>query len=201
MVAIVIVTPKQIERLQKKIADIKRTLSAEKRKFGGIHDGHGLRYLPTKYFIQLGDFSSGLTYLKWFMRQFPDDAGFPDFLFEWTIILFKTGKLKEAEKKAFQTFCRNTYLFDKFFDRPITPIEKWEGSNLEVPSFTAYFDYSIRQTELADFSDWLDKYISSEVFVQRSSKVIDINKRLKHEHDTEIRHYLVIQLDQLKQYS
>jgi hypothetical protein len=112
-------TPKQTERLKKKITDIKRTLANKKRKFGSYDDSRGLRYLPPKFFIQLQDFQSGLTYTKWFQENFPDDIGFPEFLLEWTIVLFKTGKLKNAEKKVFQTFCSNTYLFDKFFDRQI----------------------------------------------------------------------------------
>ena len=194
-------TPKQIERLKKKIADIKRILAAEKRKFGCYDDGRGLRYLPTKYYIQLGDYSGGLTYTKWFDKNFPDDSGFPDFLFEWTIILFKTGKTKEAEKKAFQTFCRNTYLFDRFFGRTFTPVDKWEGSNLEVPGFTEYLDYSSNQPELADFSKWLDTFISTQDFINRSTKYIDIYKRLKIEHDSETRRYLIRQASQLAQFT
>src|SRR6266542_3206172 len=82
-------TPRQTERIKKKVADIKRTLANEKKKLGGYDDSRGLRYLPTKFFIQLQDFQSGLTYTKWFQNNFLDDIGFPDFLFEWTIILFK----------------------------------------------------------------------------------------------------------------
>ncbi len=81
-------TPKQTERLRKKITAIRRTLAAEKRKFGCYDDGRGLRYLPTKYYIQLADYKGGLTYTRWFQKNFPDDCGFPDFLFEWTILLF-----------------------------------------------------------------------------------------------------------------
>lgn len=194
-------TPKQIERLKKKIADIKRTLAAEKRKFGCYDDSRGLRYLPTKYFIQLADYSGGLTYTRWFDKNFPDDCGFPDFLFEWTIILFKTGKIKEAEKKAFQTFCGNTYLFDKYFGRTIIPVDKWEGSNLAAPAFTGYIEYSSKQTELGDFSEWLHTFISTQDFVNRSNKYIDIQTRLKTEHDVETRHYLVEAASQLRQLS
>src|SRR5699024_10525078 len=100
-------TPKQAERLQKKISDIRRALAAEKRKFGAYDDSRGLRYLPTRYYMQLGDYRGGLTYLRWFSKNFPDDGGFPDFLFEWTVILFKSGRLKEAAQKAFETFCAN----------------------------------------------------------------------------------------------
>jgi len=192
-------TPKQIERLQKKITDIKRTLAAEKRKFGCYNDGRGLRYLPTTYFIQLADYSSGLTYTKWFDKNFPDDGGFPGFLFEWTIILFKTGKTKEAERKAFQTFCSNTYLFDKFFGRQIIPIDKWEGSNFEIPAFTKYLDYSTEQKEFADFSKWLDTLLATPDFINRTNKFIDIQKLLKTEDDEETRHYLVKAAGQLEQ--
>jgi hypothetical protein len=193
------VTPKQIERLRAKISNIRRTLAAEKRKFGAYDDSRGLRYLPTKYFIHLGDYKGGLTYLKWFSKNFPDDSGFPDFLFEWTIILFKCGKQEEAAKKAFETFCANTYLFDKFFGRPIIPIDKWEGSNLAVAGFTDYLDYSSGQPELADFSEWLDNLIATEDFKNRCDKYVDIHKRLKTENDHETRHYLIMQARQLEE--
>lgn len=190
-------TPKQIERLQKKIADIKRTLAAEKRKYGCYDDSHGIRYIPTRYFIELGDYSGGLKYLKWFAKNFPDDSGFPDFLFEWTIILFKNGLLKEAEKKAFKTFCSNTYLFDKYFCRSIIPVIKWEGSNLEAPSYVEYLIYTSADLELKDFTEWLGKLIITDAFVKLSNKYVEINIRLKTEDDREMRHYLGMQASQL----
>ncbi len=155
--------------------------------------------MPTRYFIQLADYSGGLTYLKWFDKNFPDDSGFPEFLFEWTIILFKTGKTREAEKKAFQTFCSNPYWFDKFFSRPIKPVDMWHSSNLTTSDYTEALDYSSKQADLADFSDWLDKFISTENFVNRGNKYIDIYRRLKTETDKEMRHYLVRQAFQLEQ--
>ena len=103
-----------------------------------------------------------------------------------------------AGQKAFQTYCANTYLFDKFFGRSIVPIDKWEGSNLEAASFTDYFNYSTKQKELEDFANWLSSFISSERFIELSDKYIEINKRLKTETDRETRHYLVLQESQLK---
>ncbi|MFA6469260.1 MAG: hypothetical protein WCW35_10195 [Bacteroidota bacterium] len=190
-------TPKQIARLQKKISDIKWTLADEKRKYGCYDDSRGIRYVPPRYFIQLGDYSGGLKYLNWFAKNFPDDSGFPDFLFEWTIILYKTGKLREAEKKAFKTFCANTYLFDKFYGKPIKPIIKWEGSNLEEPSFAEHLQHNCNQHELKDFSEWLNKVVTSDKFITSSKKIIEINKRLKKEEDRETRHYLIMHSRQL----
>ena len=172
-------TSKQIERIQNRIAAVKRQLAAEKRKFGGYDDSRGARYLPTRYFIQLGDYAGGLRYIKWFNRNFPDDGGFPEFLFECTIILFKTDRLKKATAMAWETFRSNTYWFDHFFSRVITPVDKWEGSNTSRAEYTECLEYSSRQPELEDFSQWLAAFTSSENFVLCGMKFIEIQKRLK----------------------
>jgi hypothetical protein len=193
-------TEKQIERVKTKIKKIKAALAADKKRWGGFYDdSRGLRYAPPRLYIQIADFSGGLRYMNWFQKNFPDDSCYPDFLFEWTIILFKTGRLKEAEKKAFQTFCHNTYLFDKFFNKEIIPIDKFESSNLEVAEFIkSSFDYIHSQDNLTDFSEWLNNFIKTEKFVQQSNKLIEINKRLKNEKDSETRWYLIEQADQLE---
>jgi hypothetical protein len=193
------VTPKQTERIKKKITDIKRALASEKRKYGDYDDSRGLRYIPNSLYIKLGDYSGGLTYTNWFQKNFPDDSGFPDFLFEWTIILYKCGKIKEAEKKAFETFCSNTYLFAKFFGSRIVPLDKYENSNIDIPSYCDYLEYSSEQLELKDFSDWLSKYLTAEKFITLSTKFIEIYRRLKTEHDPETRGYLIQQARKLEE--
>jgi len=193
-------TPKQEERVKNKIKKIRAALAADKKLWGGFHhDGQGLRYTPPRFYIQLSDFSGGLRYLNWFNKNFPDDSGYPDFLFEWAVILFKTGRLREAEKMAFKAFTRNTYLFDKFFDRTINKIDKWEGSNLETLEFASeHFHYSHHQDILSDFAEWLDNYTQTEKFIVSSNKYLEILKRLKNEHDLETRSYLVKQAYQLE---
>lgn len=186
-------TPKQIERAKKKISDIKRILASERRKFGCYDDSRGLRYLPTKYFIQLGDYSGGLRYLNWFTKNFPEDSCFPDFLFEWTIILFKAGKTKEAAQKAFNTFCANPYWFDKFFGKHVVPFDIWHFSNLTRPEFTEALTYSYKQANLSDFAIWLESLISGQDFKERSSQYINIYKQLKTETDKENRRFLLKQ--------
>lgn len=187
-------TPKQTERLKLKIANIKKALSDEKRKFGGYGDSRGLRYLPTRYFVQLADYTGGLKYTKWFSRNFADDVGFPDFLFEWTIILYKSGQIQQAGQKAFQTFCSNIYVLDKFLERPILPINKWEGSNLENESFLEYFLYNHQQPGLEDFAGWLQSFLSTADFTQAASRFVELSKALDKEDDIEKRSYLVDQI-------
>ena len=193
-------TPKQIQRLEKKIADIKRALAAEKRKFGGYDDSRGLRYLPTRYFLQLGDYKGGLAYTRWFAKTFPDDIGFPDFLFEWTVLLFKADKLDQARAKAWQTFCSNTYILDKFMGLSIQQIPKYEWSNLAQVGFTDPFPYTHQQADLQDFSQWLVELVSTDLFKTRKDRYMAIQQRLATEDDQETRRYLLKESHQLEEW-
>lgn len=193
-------TPKQEERLRKKITKIKAALAADRKRCGGFYDdSRGLRYLPPGIYLQLGDYTGGLRYLNWFKKNFPDDSGFPDFLFEWAVILFKRGRLKEAERMVFKAFTTNTYLFDKFFGKPVTPIDKWEWSNLAGPDFAInYFDYSHTQENLKDVADWADSLFRNEKFAGICAKYIDIYKILKCEDDPEVRRALMEHAEKLE---
>jgi hypothetical protein len=191
-------TEKQKLRLRIKIDTIKRALSAEKRTYGCYDDSRGLRYLPLEYYVKLQDYDGGLLYSRWFDRNFPDDCGFPIFLFEWTIILFKTSKFKAAERKAFQTFCSNTYLFDKFFGLTSTTQLKLENSNWERSTLTDQLIYANNQPDHTDFANWLREFIATEKFANLSTKFIAIQKCLQTESDLKMRSYLVNQSAQLE---
>ena len=184
-------TEKQIDRVRIRIKRIRGVLAAEKRRFGGYDDSRGLRYEPPSLYIHIGDYPGGLAYLRWFQKNFADDTGFADFLFEWTLILYMNNKLREAERKAFETFCSNTYILDKFFGKPVVAVCKCESSSLEKQEFTEYLKYSSTQPELADFADWLSELIISEKFKKAGAKFIDVQKRLYTEDDAETRGYLV----------
>ena len=172
-------TPKQVERIQKKISDIKRRLAAEKQKFGCYDDSRGLRYVPPRYFIQLDDYLGAQKYLKWFDKNFPDDGGFPEFLFERAIIAFKIGKIQDAERYIFETFRSNPYWIDKFLGNPIIPIDMWHGSNIQMPEYTDLLFYASNQPEWKEFTTWLTTFIATEAFILQSSKYMEVPKLKK----------------------
>ena len=183
-------TPKQIERCQKKIKDIRKALYDEKRMYGGYHDGRGLRYATLELYIKIKDYKGGLTYLRWFNKNFPDDIGMPDFLFEWTIILYKNGKIKEAESKAINTYFEAPFLFDKFFERPLEL-----NQNMKMDDFTFY---SKNLDELADFANWLGEFEKSTIFQDAISNLTRLNKMFEIEKDKEKREYLNQAISKLK---
>jgi len=185
-------TPKQEERIRNKIARIRKELAADKKRWGGFYDdSRGLRYLPPELFIKLRDYKGGLRYLRWFGRTFSDDIGYPIFLFEWTIILFKTGNLKEAERKALETFLGNSYLFDKFLRKELIIVEKHESSNWESADLAEELTYSTGNPELVVFGEWLENFQAGEKFKKFASELLEIDKKLATEPTGKTRSELV----------
>jgi len=194
-------TPKQRERLENKIKKIKAALRADKKYWGGeYHDGQGLRYMPPRFYLKLQDYSGGLRYMNWFHKNFPDDACYPDFLFEWTVILFKTKKTKQAEIKAFETYRRNTYLFDTFLGRKITKFHGSHSSNLDTYQFAQeFFTYKSDQPELADFTAWLTALLDTPKFKALCEDYFEIQQQLAGEREYKARVLLLRKAERLKQ--
>lgn len=185
-------TDKQKERVRNKIAKIRKELAADKKRWGGFHDdSRGLRYMPPELFVKLRDYKGGLRYLRWFDRTFPDDIGFPLFLFEWTLILFKTGNLKEAEVKAYQTFHANSYFLHKFLGIDVKALFEIESSYRNSPELADNMIYSKDDPEFAEFSVWLDSLLKSDKFNKFAKELTDIDKKLETEPVGEKRSALV----------
>ena len=175
-------TPKQEERIKKKILKIKKGLAADKRFWGGYyHDGSGLRYLQPELFLKLKDYKGAARYFRWFEKNFPNDVGHPVFLFEWTITLFKIGKIKKAEKKTLETFFSNTYLFDKFLEKEMLHFDKWEGCGWEQEDLTNYFSYTKHQEDIKDFVEWVSDFLRTKKFYNIANEFIDISIKLNTE--------------------
>ena len=174
-------TEKQKQRLKDKIEKIKRVLTSEKRKLGCFDDSRGLRYMPTGLYVKLGDFDGGLKYLKWFDKNFPDDSGFPEFLFESTIILFKTNDLDKAGEKALKAYFSNTFIFDKYFQREPKSIDKKTSSNTQQLDWLKDFQLTHDMDDLLEFSNWLDKFTKTEKFIKTVDEFNAINKELETE--------------------
>jgi hypothetical protein len=174
-------TEKQRKRLKDKIEKIKRTLTAEKRRLGCFDDSRGLRYVPTELYVKLGDFKEGLKYLKWFDKNFPDDSGFPEFLFESTIILFKTDNIEKAEEKALKAYFSNTFLLDKYFLREPESLDRMTNSNTQELDWLKDFHWTHDQDDLLEFSDWLNNFTNSEKFKRTVDEFNEIKKELETE--------------------
>jgi hypothetical protein len=173
-----IMTEKQIEKTKNQIATIRKILADEKRKYGDYDDSRGLRYAPPQYFIKLNDFKGAMTYYRWFQKNFSDDIGAPMFLFEWCITLFKNGKLLEAENKAIEMFAANTYLIDKFLDRPFHTFDMIDNADWHREQIKSHLPYQKEQDNLKSFAQWLSVFVESTRYKQITTEFLDIEVAL-----------------------
>jgi hypothetical protein len=185
-------------KLQKKIADIKSGLEKEISRYGRIRDKRELRYLPTEFYLRMEEYSAALNYMKWYLKNFPNDKAFPEFLLEWAIIHFKNGNMKEAKYKIFETWCANNYIFDKYFGKDIIPLEKLEKSHKESADYAKLIHHSAGSKKLADFDQWLKGFISSENFINLCKQFTDIRRRLLTEKNPDVRNELTAKEKNLK---
>jgi hypothetical protein len=191
-------TEKQQDRLRQKIKKIKSELAADKKRWGGYYDdSRGLRYLPLEYYITLKDYSGGKRYLTWFDKNFPDDSGFPIFLFECTLILFYSKKLKEARRKLFETFASNTCLIEKFLGDKIVEMTNYSCSNWGGFEVLEHFNYTSADEDLYEFTKWLIETCNSELFQSAANEHIDLQLQLSEESDYESRVDLIDKISAL----
>ncbi|HEY1869488.1 MAG TPA: hypothetical protein VGG71_00450 [Chitinophagaceae bacterium] len=113
-------TEKQIEWIKGKIKAIRNTVAAEKRKFGCYDDSRGIRYLPLQYYLQLHDFTGGLTYTRCSIKIFRMMVAFLNFYLSGRSFFLKTGRLRRRRKKR---------------SRHFVPIPIFSTNSLGGPSF------------------------------------------------------------------
>ena len=192
-------TDKQIERVKNKIRKLKQALADDKKQWGGVyHDGTGIRYVIPEQYIKIKDYKGGLRYLRWFDKNFPDDIGYPIFLFENTFILFKRDKVKEAEKKACKTFFSNTYLFDIFLEKEPLYFDKSENHAWEFEELAKHLPYKKDDLEFVEFAAWIQNVLNSREFLDQANEFIQIEQQLKNEPVGKKRTQLVERLSKIK---
>lgn len=158
-------TPKQKERVLNKIKKIRAEISAEKRMYGGYIDGRGLRYIPFELYLKICDYKGGLTYLKWFSKNFSDDS-MSEIALMAAIIYFKNDKLKDAEKQIVEICSFEPYVIDIFMDRPITSTQK---IYYDIDKLKEFFSTLKKHDDLTDFQAWLVQTEATEEFQEKVS--------------------------------
>ena len=174
-------TEKQIERIKKKIRSCRAQLSAEKRKYGAYDDSRRIRYIIPELYLKLEDYQGCLRYFKWFQKEFIDDCGFPDFLLQWTFVMFQNKKYDLAEKKLYETFFSNTYLIPLLIGDDIGKIENPETISTERIEFAKEVIAESSKIITEDFKSWLKEISKAELFAQRIRDFIGLQKLIEEE--------------------
>lgn len=183
-------TPSERQELENEIERIIASIETEVQLLDGYNDELREVYLPIKYYIQMADYKAGLNYLRWYQKIVHGDVGAPDFLFECSVILYMNGKFKEAKRKALEAYFNNTYIFDRFFERLLTPVDKLESWDSEKPEYLNDFKYSATQPQLAEFTKWLTEFERSAKYQSISKRFIAALVWMKYEKDRKVLDYL-----------
>ncbi len=192
-------TDNQKEKIKLKIEKYKKALADDKKFWHGYyHDGQGIRYVLPAYYIQLEDYKGGLRYFNWFDKNFPDDSCYANFYFEWAFVLYKSGKLPDAEKKLHLTYFSNIYLIDKFLEKDFTHLDANKKSSWEFQNIMENFEYNKNNEAFIEFSNWVEMQMQAGHFLTKAKRLNEINNQLETEDVGKLRTALVNELYKLK---
>jgi hypothetical protein len=177
-------TEKQIERVRTKITRVKHELAADKKRWGGYYDDSaGLRYVAPCLYLKIRDFKGAMNYFRWFSKNFPDDCCYGVFLLEWSLTLFKLGKVEDARQKVTDAYFSDTRVLNKFLGRQVTMVDETINSFERDWSEKQVLGYSAKENDWADFAVWLETLLTSEPFLSLSKEYLEIQDQLKTESD------------------
>ena len=192
-------TPAQITRIQTRIINLRKILAAERARFGGYDDSAGRRYTILNLYISIGDYKGAANYLRWFFKNFPDDAGFPFFWVEACMTYFYNKKLDQARSMAFNAFMANPSIWELFFTGTVTEVEGIEpSSNWEGLELALQLPYRANQDQYVDFGSWLQDCLVEPKMQELIQIYFDLNLKLSNTPVGPLRTSLVEQLYGLK---
>ena len=192
-------TPAQITRIQTKIIKLRKVLAAERARFGGYDDSAGWRYTILNLYFSIADYKGAANYLRWFFKNFPDDAGFPFFLVEACMTYFYNKKLDQARSMAFNAFMANPSIWELFFTGTVTEVEGIEpSSNWEGLELALQLPYRANQDQYVDFGSWLQDCLVEPKMQELIQIYFDLNLKLSNTPVGPLRTSLVEQLYGLK---
>ncbi len=192
-------TPAQIIRIQTKILKLRKILAAERARFGGYDDSGGRRYTILSLYVSIADYKGAAVYLRWFFKNFPDDAGIPFFWVEACMTYFYNNKLEQARSMAFNAFMANSYTWEVFFKGTSDKIDSADpSSNWEDLPLALQLPYRANQEQYVDFSSWLQDCLAEPKMQELIQTYFDLKLKLSTTAVGQLRTSLVEQLYGLK---
>lgn len=175
-------TEKQIDRIKLRIKKQRAALVAEKRLYGGFHDGGGRRYYIADLYLQIVDYKGAITYKKWFDKNFPDDIGDAMMSLNWSIAYHGLDKIKEAEIYAVDTAFQNIYIHGLLLDKAVDKIDMFEPEN-DILDYTETNLKDFKKLVTKSYRDWLSSFMNTDEYKEPITRFISLNKLLKDEKD------------------
>jgi hypothetical protein len=175
-------TEKEIDNIKLKIKNQRAALVAEKRLYGGFHDGGGRRYYIADLYVQIADYKGVIMYKKWFDKNFPDDIGDAMMSLNWSIAFYGLGQINETKIYTIDTAFQNVYLHGLLVDREVSQIDMYEH-RYDMLEYAKSMIKDCKKVSTKSYLDWLTTFINTDEYKGPINKFIALNKLLKDENN------------------
>ncbi|HOZ48230.1 MAG TPA: hypothetical protein PLO37_23155 [Candidatus Hydrogenedentes bacterium] len=178
-------------KLRARISSYRSALNGEKKRFGGISDGGGKRYVLFALYFVLNDLEKCESYFDWFKQEFPDDSGEPIQKLCWAISLHRMGKDKEARRMLADLMLSNLYMIPQIASENMQPYDMWHASDLAFIDYVEHVPVEVLDSIRQDEIEWMKTLYDSFEFRRIRKRHIEIYRELLHTRAVEARRPLV----------
>lgn len=170
--------PKTERGLRSRISSYRAELTREKRKYGGISDGRGTRYVIFWLLFLLNDPKESKKYIRWYSKEFDGDIGEPVHKLCLALIFYRMGKVKEARYTLADLMLINRHLIPSLVGIPGPKLKRERStfdSAMSAEEIPAEIVGAISEAEKA----WMGKSYSSPAFSRLLERYIEIETELE----------------------
>ena len=185
--------PKTERGLRSRITRYRAALSYEKRKYGAINDGAGMRYVIFWLLLLLDDPKESNKYIRWYRKEFVGDIGEPIHKLCLGLIEYRMGNVSEASYALADLMLTNQHLIPELVGLP-SPSAGRERSNYASKSYVETIPVEIVGAIAPAEKDWIAERYSSLAFRRLRKRYSEIERELARTEALELRKPLVREL-------
>lgn len=172
-------TENQKSRRLNKIDQLKKELKYEKQKFGGYHDGKGIRYSIAELYFEINDSKKTLRYLNWFYKIFPDDITYPHFKLGSSYAYYELKKYDKCAEQLIKLTGDNTYLLYVLVNIEIDIQNKYEPYEFNRINWIQKELENFKMYTNEDYEKWILQFICTDKYNSWYIKYVSILKLIE----------------------
>ncbi len=170
--------PKTERGLRSRVTGYRALLTQEKRRYGGIHDGAGTRYVIFWLLFLLNDHVESKKYIRWYNKEFKGDTGEPVHKLCSALIQYRMKNLPEARFALADLMLANQHFIPALTEIPFR--SKVRGfSNYSFASYVEAIPSEIVQAISQSEKDWMKECFNSLVFRRLRKRYTEIERELE----------------------
>ena len=173
--------PKTERGLRSRIKSYRAAMQRERRMYGAISDGHGLRYVIYWLLLLLDDHREFAAYHRWYEKTFEGDFGEPIHKLCAAVLLHRSGKENRARLMLAELMLANTYLVPALLGQEQTRHQMWHGSNFAELEYAQDIPEEIVRALRDEDLQWLSETHGSMEFRRCEEQFIELMQQLEKE--------------------